>query len=165
MSARLGVEVCSVNTPEEAARAADIIVVATNTARAPDPIAYRGSWMTPGVHVNSIGSTMPTLFEIDPETFRRADLIAVDSREQLAEESGDAIAAAADGAYAHDCGVELKDIVAGKAEGRTSDTSITLFKSVGTAVQDVMAAYSVYETATEAGIGQVIDDFLDLKEF
>lgn len=165
MGAELGLEMGAKESPEQCVQAAAIVIVATNTFGRPDPIAYRGAWMRPGVLVNSIGSTSTFLREIDPETFARAEQITVDSKGQLGEESGDAKAAISEGKYDRDKIVELKEVLAGQAPGRTSPQQMVLFKSVGTAVQDVMAGFAVYEEATRQGRGQDIGDFLALKTF
>lgn len=166
MGAELGIEVTAVESPERCVRGADMVVVATNSFGRPDPIAYRGAWMEKrGSHVNAIGSTAPQLREIDPETFARAGWIVVDSKVQVEEESGDVKAAIGEGKYDREKVVELKDVLAGKAKGRTNAEQITLFKSVGTAVQDVMAGFVVYGEAVRQGRGQDIGEFLELKTF
>ena len=121
--------------------------------------------MEAGQHVNSIGSTGGQLREIDPETFRRAARIGMDSILQVEGESGDAIAARAENAYESDRVVELKDLVSRGRVERGGDEAITLFKSVGSAVQDVMAGWAVYREAQRLGRGTEIDDFLELKRF
>ncbi len=160
----LGIEIEAAPDAESAVRASDIVVVATNTTGRGDLIAYRGAWMEPGQHVNSIGSTGGPLREIDPETFRRADRIAMDSKLQVEDESGDAIAAREAEAYSDERVVELTDLVTAQRSERRAD-EITLFKSVGTAVQDVMAGYAVYREALRLGRGTEIGDFLEHKEF
>lgn len=165
MGEELGVEILPCENAEEAVRGTDIVVVATNTTGHSDPIAYRGAWMETGQHVNSIGSTGGKLREIDPDTFRRAQRIGMDSKIQVEGESGDAIAALEERAYRASQVVELKDLVAGGRVDRGADESITLFKSVGSAVQDVMAGWAVYREALRLGRGTEIDDFLELKQF
>ncbi len=165
MQEELGVEVRAEASPQQCVRGADIVVVATNSFGRPDPIAYRGAWMEPGVHVNAIGSTAPQLREIDPEAFFRAERVVVDSRVQVEEESGDARAALAEGKYDRGKVVELKEVLVGREPGRSHARQITLFKSVGTAVQDVMAGFVVYQEAVRRGRGQDIGEFLELKTF
>ncbi|MPZ22878.1 MAG: hypothetical protein GEU28_04925 [Dehalococcoidia bacterium] len=165
IKSELGIEAVTAETAEQCTAEADIIVVATNTSGKADPIAYRGAWMREGMHVNSIGSTMPRLREIDPDTFDRAQRIATDSVAQIHEESGDVITAVEDGKFDAGRVVELKDLVTGAATGRTAAAEITLFKSVGTAVQDVMAGMAIYEEARRQSLGTEIPDFLDLKTF
>jgi alanine dehydrogenase len=165
MEPELGVEMRVVDSAEHCVREADIVVVATNSFGRPDPIAYRGAWMEPGVLVDAIGSTSTFLREIDTDTFQRAESIVVDSKVQVEEESGDVKAALSEDKYDRAKVVELKDVLAGKAQGRTGAQQIVLFKSVGTAVQDVMAGFVVYEEAVRQGRGQDIGEFLDLKTF
>ena len=165
MSVRLGIRLEAVATPEQAVADVDVVVVATNTTGVGDLIAYRGRWMTAGQHVNSIGSTGLQLREIDPETFARADRIATDSRVQLEAESGDLHAARQAGTYDRSKVTELKQVVAGHTPGRTELHETTLFKSVGTAVQDVAAGFAVYREAVRRGLGRDVGDFLELKTF
>jgi alanine dehydrogenase len=121
--------------------------------------------MEPGVLVDAIGSTSTFLREIDTDTFQRAKWIVVDSKVQIEEESGDAKAAIAEGTYDRSKVADLKDILVGKERGRSSPQQMVLFKSVGTAVQDVMAGFAVYEEAMRQGRGQDIGEFLALKMF
>jgi ornithine cyclodeaminase/alanine dehydrogenase len=165
MGPELGVEVRVADNPEECVRGAEIVVVATNSFGRPDPIAYRGAWMEPGVLVDAIGSTSTFLREIDAETFQRAESIVVDSKVQVEEESGDVKAALSEGKYDRAKVVDLKEVLVGKAQGRTGAQQMVLFKSVGTAVQDVMAGFVVYEEAVRQGRGRDIGEFLDLKTF
>jgi alanine dehydrogenase len=125
-----GVDVAA--TPEEAVRDADVVVVATS---AQTPVLF-GRWLKPGTHVNAIGATRPTWRELDDRLMQSARLF-VDSRESASKESGDVIAAP--GAM-----TEIGAVVSGKERGRTNDTEITLFKSVGVAVEDVVSANLVY---------------------
>jgi ornithine cyclodeaminase/alanine dehydrogenase len=152
------------DSAEAAVAAADIVIVATNTTGAPDPIAYRGAWMEPSQHVNSIGSTGGHLREIDTETFSRADRIAVDSQVQVEGESGDVLDAIEAGTWDASKVTELTEMVSG-APGRGGREEITLFKSVGTAVQDVMSGYAVYQEAKRLGLGDEVGDFLEHKHF
>ena len=165
MSDRLGIRLEAVATPEQAVADVNVVVVATNTTGVGDLIAYRGRWMTAGQHVNSIGSTGLQLREIDPETFARADCIVTDSRMQLEAESGDLHAARQAGTYDRSKVTELKQVVAGRTPGRTEPDETTLFKSVGTAIQDVAAGFAVYQEAVRQGFGQDAGDFLELKTF
>lgn len=165
MSDRLGIRLEAVATPEQAVADVDVVVVATNTTGVGDLIAYRGRWMTAGQHVNSIGSTGLQLREIDPETFARADRIVTDSRVQLEAESGDLHAARQAGTYDRAKVTELEQVVAGRTPGRTGADETTLFKSVGTAVQDVAAGFAVYREAVRRGLGRDVGDFLELKTF
>jgi ornithine cyclodeaminase/alanine dehydrogenase-like protein (mu-crystallin family) len=112
----------------------------------------------------SIGSTAPFLREIDETTFQRADVTVFDAApEQVAGESGDVAALLAKhGDWTPD-GV-LDDVLAGRLR-RTDQRQITLFKSVGTAAQDLLAALSLYRLASARGIGLVVPDLAEPKTF
>lgn len=119
-------------TAEEAVRGADVIVVAT---AATTPVLM-GEWLASGAHINAVGATRPNWRELDDETLRKAR-IYVDSREAAMKESGDIIAAG-------HIFAEIGEVVAGSKSGRESEEEITLFKSVGVAVEDIAAADLVY---------------------
>jgi ornithine cyclodeaminase/alanine dehydrogenase-like protein (mu-crystallin family) len=166
MSAELGIGIEPRNSPAECVRGADIVVVGTNTTGRASTIAYEGKWSEPGMHINAIGSTMPRLREIDPDTFARSGRIVVDSVvSQLEEESGDVIAAIKENKFPRDRVFEMKEVLGGRVPGRAGDDEITLFKSVGTAIQDVMAGFAVYEEAVRQKRGRDIGDFMSVKRF
>jgi thiomorpholine-carboxylate dehydrogenase len=124
-----------------AVHGADVIVVAT-TSRVP---VLALDWLTPGTHVNAVGACRPEWRELDDGTLRRARLF-VDSREAALLESGDVIAAP-------DIVAELGEVVSDPTLGRTGPDEVTLFKSVGLAVEDVTAADLVYRaTLRERGL-------------
>lgn len=161
----LMVEIQPVDTPEEAVRGADIVLAATNSG-ANGPVALQGRWLEEGQHVVSIGSTTPALHESDPETFRRADIIVFDAGQcQVYEESGDLIAArkALDDSEMS-VPIGLAHVVGHKKISRP-DHAITLFKSVGTAAQDIAAAKAIYDLAVERGLGNDVGDFAGPKVF
>ena len=119
-------------SPQAAIAGADVIVTAT-TSRTP---VLRGEWLSPGAHVNAVGACRPDWRELDDDILRRARLY-VDSREAAIKESGDVRAAGAIVA-------ELGEVVSGAKLGRGSRDEITVFKSVGLAVEDVVTADLVY---------------------
>jgi alanine dehydrogenase len=123
-------------TAEEAVRGADVVVTATS-ARTP---VLRGEWLSAGAHVNAVGAPRPDWRELDDAVFRRARLY-VDSREAAPRESGDVIGSGA-AIFA-----ELGEVVASTRPGRQAADEITLFKSLGLAVEDVVAADLVYRKA------------------
>jgi alanine dehydrogenase len=127
--------VTAANSAEKAVRGADVIVVATS---ATSPVLL-GDWISPGAHVNAVGATRPNWRELDDSLLRKAQ-IYVDSREAAGKESGDIIAAG-------EIVGEIGEVIAGSKPGRTSDEEITLFKSVGVAIEDVAAADLVYRRA------------------
>ncbi|MBO3737974.1 ornithine cyclodeaminase family protein [Actinoplanes flavus] len=135
--------------PAAAARGADVIVTATTSA---DPVLF-AEWVSPGTHVNAVGSSIPTAAEIDPHLLAAATLVA-DRRESLLNESGDYRRAAETGLIGpgHVHG-ELGEILTGRVPGRTRPDEITVFKSLGLAVEDVVVARHLYEQALTTGRG------------
>ncbi len=134
-AARYGVRATA--SAEDAVRGADTVVVATSS-RTP---VLRGEWLSPGTHVNAVGACRPDWRELDDELIRNAR-VYVESREAASRESGDVIAAGKIAA-------EIGEVVAGVRRGRQSNDEVTLFKSVGVAVEDVVAAEMVYRKAIE----------------
>lgn len=150
MSARIGVAVQDVSTAEEAVRGADIISTATTSA---NPVV-EGRWIDRGAHINAIGINVAHKREIDADAVNRADVIAADSPEQSRRESGDLLHAFGDDTAKWSRVHEIAQIVAGKTAGRTASDQITLFKSNGIAVEDVVTAGRVFEIARQRGIGR-----------
>ena len=133
----------------EAVIGADVIVLVTSS---PTPVIEDG-WVKPGAHVISVGACRPTQREMDPALVARARLF-VDSRTAALVESGDVVLGIQEGRFAADHIVgEIGELAAG-AIGRRSDTEVTIFKSLGLAVEDVTAAQLAYRRAVERGIGQ-----------
>ena len=151
-ASQFGVPVAAVETAEQAVRGAQIVVTATY---AKDPV-LSAEWVAPGTHINAMGSNQATRREIPAELVRRADSIAVDSIEQARMESGDLLMAMEDKDWSSPRIVELKDVATGRVHPRTAPDQVTLFKSVGLAVEDVIAAAFVYERARQAGIGDPV---------
>jgi thiomorpholine-carboxylate dehydrogenase len=127
-------------SPEGAVRGAGVVVVATSSKT---PVLF-GEWLAEGTHVNAVGACRPDWRELDDVALRKSK-IYVDSREAAMRESGDVIAAG-------DVVGEIGTVLSGALPGRESDGEITLFKSVGVAVEDVMAADMVYRKAVESGM-------------
>lgn len=152
MMHELGVAVEAVDSAEAAVREMDIVIAATSSSR---PVLL-GAWLTPGTHINAIGANFPQKRELDDEAVGRAGLIVADSREQSMLEAGDLIRAFGDDPGKWSLVRELAEVVAGGAAGRTSPRQITLFKSNGIAIEDVMAAARVYEAAREKNLGREI---------
>jgi alanine dehydrogenase len=136
-------------TAEEAVRGAQIVVTATN---AKEPV-ISSDWIEPGTHINAMGSNQANRREIPADLVHRADRIAVDSIEQARMEAGDLIMVLEEKDWSSPRIVELKDVAAGRVHARTAPDEITLFKSIGLAVEDVIAAAFVYERAIAAGLG------------
>jgi ornithine cyclodeaminase/alanine dehydrogenase-like protein (mu-crystallin family) len=122
---------------EDAVRGADVVVTAT-TSQTP---VLQGAWLAPGAHIDAVGAPRPDWRELDDEVLSRAR-IYVDSREAAAKESGDVIAAGLERVVG-----EIGEVAAGSLAGRQSADEITLFKSLGLAVEDVATADLVYRKA------------------
>ena len=141
-------KVSAVDHPGEAVVGADVIVLVTAS---PTPVIESG-WVKPGAHVISVGACRPTQREMDPALTARARLFA-DSRQAALVESGDVVLGIQEGRFGADhIAGEIGEVVSG-APGRRSDTDITIFKSLGMAVEDVTAADLAYRRAVERGIG------------
>ncbi len=140
-------------SPAEAVHDADIICTAT-TATHP---VFNGADLKPGVHINAIGAYTPQMQEID-ETTVRAARIVVDSRSGTLAEAGDLIIAMQKGVIREaDIYAEIGEIAAGLVPGRERAEEITLFKSVGTAVQDVSVARAVFDAAERLNLGTQVE--------
>lgn len=153
MRAKLGVEVIPARDPAAAVARAEIICTATDS---PTPL-FDSAWLRPGTHINAVGAFRRTMRELDTATVQRSRVI-VDHHTAAQAEAGDILLAIAEGAitYDHIAG-ELGQVVRGELPGRTDADGLTLFKSVGLAVQDAMTAALVYARATAQGIGHHVD--------
>lgn len=145
--------VIPVERPELAAKNLDIIVTAT-TSREP---VIAGNWLADGCHINAIGSNFWAKTELDVETVRRAANVVVDNKEQARAEAGDFREALDLGVLQWSRVRELGQVVVGRYPGREHLQDITLFKSLGIALEDVATAGRVYELAKEKGIGRWIE--------
>jgi ornithine cyclodeaminase/alanine dehydrogenase-like protein (mu-crystallin family) len=135
---RFGVRLAQ--SAEDAVRGADVVVVATTSRTA----VLQGSWLSPGVHINAVGAPRPGWRELDDDVLRQAKLY-VESREAACRESGDVIAAG-------HIFAEIGEVLGGSKPGRQSGEEITLFKSVGVAVEDIASAALVYRGALAAKV-------------
>ena len=140
-------------SPRQALEGADIVCAATTSRVA----IFEDAELMPGVHINAVGSYTPQVREIPAETVRRA-VVVVDSRDAAWKEAGDLIQALEAGLI--DPGhirAELGELILGRGIGRVAETEITLFKSVGIAVQDAVAAQCALENARRVGLGTQVD--------
>jgi len=136
MSRTVGLELSAADSAEAAVRAADIIVTATDS---PTPVIRR-EWLRPGTHVNAVGASRPTTWEIDPRIYQDA-VAFCDRRDSLHAEAGDSLQAVANGFIPSVETVgELGELVAGVRKGRTLPDQITLFRSLGLAIEVLAAA-------------------------
>src|ERR1019366_3105668 len=140
-------------SPQEAAQQKDIVITATNSR---DPVLM-GEWLTDGTHLNIVGSNMMTKAEIDVAAIRRAKVIVVDSKEQAHLEAGDFRQALEEGVLHWPNVRELGAVIVGRSPGRTDPQDITLFKSLGLAIEDITVAAKVVAKAKETNVGRWIE--------
>ena len=139
-------------TAQEALRDADLVVLATASLT---PVVQK-SWISPGAHVMCVGACRPDWREMDPALVAAGRLF-VDSRVAALVESGDVLMGIREGLFGPDHIVgEIGELVAGRVEGRRSPQEITIFKSLGMAVEDVASADLAYRRAREVGVGTEI---------
>ena len=149
MTAELALDVVPVERPQQAA---DLPIVITATTSA-TPV-FDGHWLPEGTFVAAVGSNWPQRAEIDTTVVRRAENVVCDSIEACRHEAGDLIMASAQGAFNWSQAAELADVVAGTSIGRRRRESITLFKSVGLAIEDVALGGMLLELARRSGVGR-----------
>ena len=139
---------------EEAVREADVVVTVTS-AREP---VLRHAWLMPGAHVSAVGASTPQAREIDTGTVAASALFC-DSRESLRHEAGEFRLAVAEGKIAGEEHVraEIGEVLAGTADGRRDPGELTLFRSLGLAIEDLAAAESAVAAATARGIGTEVE--------
>jgi ornithine cyclodeaminase len=149
LGGELKIKVSATASAADAVRGADIVCTTTSS---PEPI-LRGEWLEPGMHLNLVGSAIPTTAEVDVECVRRARFY-VDSRTAAAAEAGELRAALAAGAVTADHVLgEIGEVLAGRVLGRANDTQITLYKSLGVASQDLAAGLHAFRNASALGLG------------
>jgi ornithine cyclodeaminase len=148
-AARHGVAVLAVAGAEDAVRGADVVCAATS---ATTPVVL-GEWLAPGAHVNAVGACVPSARELDGAAVAKARLF-VDRRESTLAEAGDFLLARAEGLVGDDHIVaELGELLIGRAVGRRSADEVTVFKSLGIAVEDLASAHEIWRRAEAEGAG------------
>jgi alanine dehydrogenase len=150
---RHGLALEAVPSAEAAVVGADLVCTVTASH---EPV-LSGSWLSPGAHVNAVGASLASARELDSAAVARARLF-VDRRESAVNESGDFLVPLREGAIGEDhIQGELGDLLLGRLAGRRADSEITLFKSLGLAVEDLAAAHHVYRQALAQGRGVRLD--------
>ncbi len=149
MSDILGISVTPASSAEEAVKGMDIVITATSSK---EPV-FKGEWLEKGTHINAVGSNHLARHEIDLETVRRSACVVVDSPEQARLEAGDLSPAVDANVFYWEDARELGTVVVGEFPGREDPSEITLFKSLGVALEDVALAGKIFAAATKAGIG------------
>jgi len=148
-----GLPVEAIETAEEAVAGADLICTTTT---ATEPVV-QGAWVSPGAHVNAVGAYTPATRELDSALVAQARLYA-DRRESLLSEAGEFLIPKGEGLIGDEHIVgEIGEVLTGRAPGRTSPDEITLFKSLGIAIEDLAAAHRVYEIAREKDLGTWVE--------
>ncbi len=151
----LAAEVQALVSPSPDAALFGAEVVCTTTSSREPIVEHR--WLAPGAHVNAVGSSLPTTRELDTETVVASSLF-VDRRESTLHEAGDYLIAAAEGAIGTDhIKAELGEVLVGAHPGRERDDELTVFKSLGIAVEDLAAAELVVRRAREQGVGTEVE--------
>jgi ornithine cyclodeaminase len=150
---QLGITVEPMSSLQEVVQGADLVCT-TTASRTP---VVEGAWIEPGAHINAVGSSIPTARELDSAAMARGRLF-VDRRESAINEAGDYLIPLAEGAIreGHIQG-ELGEILTGVVPGRTDASQITIFKSLGIAVEDLASAHHVLRKAEARGIGLVTE--------
>src|SRR5436853_350380 len=148
-----GCEIEPVPRPEMAAQDKDIIITATSSR---EPV-LNGNWIAEGTHLNVIGSNFLGKAEVDAVAVRRCESIIVDSKDQARLEAGDFVQALEEGSIHWADVHELGQVIVGLFTGRAHPQDVTLFKSLGIAIEDVAVAARVYTKAQSAGLGKKID--------
>ena len=139
---------------QEAVHGADVVLVATSAKR---PVLQH-AWLAPGAHVNAVGASSPTAWEIEPETVAAAALFC-DSRESVRNEAGEFKLAVEQGLIAGEEHIraELGEVVAGTHPGRSGDEELTVFRSLGIGVEDLAAAQVAVQNARRQGLGTEVE--------
>jgi ornithine cyclodeaminase/alanine dehydrogenase-like protein (mu-crystallin family) len=138
---------------EKVVEGADIICTVTASR---EPVLL-GEWLKPGAHVNAVGASVPSARELDTTAVTRSRVF-VDRRESAVNEAGDLIIPMKEGAFkAEDIAGEIGELLIGKVKGRRDDNEITLFKSLGIAVEDLASAHYIYERAKIEGVGTTVE--------
>jgi ornithine cyclodeaminase len=139
---------------EDAVRGADVVVTATSS-RGP---VIRRAWLADGAHVNAVGASSPSARELDTETVAAASMFC-DSRESVLGEAGEFRLAVSDGLIGGGGHIraELGEVLAGLAPGRADDAELTLFRSLGVAIEDIAAAQVAVAAARSLGLGTEVE--------
>jgi ornithine cyclodeaminase len=145
------IEVCA--TAEDAVRGADLICT---TTAAKEPV-LEGAWLAPGAHVNAAGACFRNSRELDTAAMKRARVFT-DSRESCMNEAGDFLIARDEGAFGDDhLRGEIGEVFLGRMPGRASDDDVTVYESLGVAVEDLASAQAILERARARGKGQWLE--------
>lgn len=153
MAERFDCKIFATKTCQECVENADIITTVT-TSNLP---TFKAEWIKPGAHINGMGSYTPDMQEMPKEILQKADAIVFDTTDGVLEEAGDFLIPLKEGSINKDnFNGELGQLILGEISGRKSETDITVFKSVGSAVLDVVAGQAIVKKAKALGLGTEI---------
>lgn len=155
----LGLDITPVDSPADAVVGCDLLLSVFRAGKEP---FVADDWITPGMHICAASSVRPAARELEDQVWRKASVVAVDDREH-AFESGDGRSALASQSFRAERAVELWELVSGRKPGRMSDTDVTLFKSVGTALQDLAIAKVIYQRAKKTDLGRDVGRFPKMR--
>jgi ornithine cyclodeaminase/alanine dehydrogenase-like protein (mu-crystallin family) len=153
MSAVCQCDIDPVPRPELAAQDKDIVITATSSR---EPV-LNGNWLAEGTHLNVIGSNFLGKAEVDAVAVRRCESIIVDSKDQARLEAGDFAQALEEGSIHWADVHELGQVIVGRFTGRAHAQDVTMFKSLGIALEDIAVAAKIYTKAVEAGAGKLVE--------
>jgi alanine dehydrogenase len=151
----LGIDITAVDSAEKTVVGCDLLL---SVYRAGGTPLVSADWIGPGMHICAASSVRPVARELEDQVWRKATTVAVDDREH-AFESGDGRSALASNSFSRERAVELWELVSRQKTGRAAKTDITLFKSVGTALQDLAVAKAIYDRARVKGLGRDVGRF------
>ena len=142
-----------VSRPELAAASQDVVITAT-TSREP---VLNGAWLAQGTHLNAVGSNFLGKAELEAGVFRKCADVVVDSKDQARMEAGDFTQALEDGTLHWSDVRELGQVIVGRYAVRKQQQDVTLFESLGIAIEDVTTASRVYQKAVAEGVGRMVE--------
>jgi ornithine cyclodeaminase/alanine dehydrogenase-like protein (mu-crystallin family) len=154
-----GLNIKPVDSAEQAVAGCDLLISAFRAGKEP---LVAADWIMPGMHICAASSVRPGARELEDDIWRKAAVVAVDDRAH-AFESGDGRSAIASRAFEPERAVELWELISGAKDGRSSAADITLFKSVGTALQDLAIANAIYQRAKQEGLGRDVGNFPKMR--
>ena len=154
--AQYGLDIQSVASAEEAVQGANVVICASRS-RDGGPV-FDAAWLEPGMTIVSVSSTLPEQRELDVETMKQASLIVADMPEEVIHETGDALVAQQEGCDVAAKTVSLSDVMSGKVKVRNTPEEIVIYKSVGSALQDIVTAEMLLRNAKTADLYQEMSD-------
>jgi alanine dehydrogenase len=154
-----GLNIKPVDRPEEAVAGCDLLLSVFRAGKEP---LVAADWITPGMHICAASSVRPVARELADDIWRKAAVVAVDDRTH-AFESGDGRSAIGSHSFDPERTVELWQLVSGQRPGRGTNLDVTLFKSVGTALQDLAVAHAIYRRAKQKGVGRDLGRFPKMR--